>query len=433
MTDEARDAIEVEFPPLYEKQRAAFYAPERYVWIEGATKSGKTHGCLHWSLYHAFQDSPGEQSAWVAPVGSQAKMALDRAARYLPEPLRVVNLSERFIEIRGAGRLWFKGSDRPDSIYGEDYKRVSVDEATRMKESAWDAVRSTLTATQGPARLMANVRGRSNFHYKGCRAAAGKTGHKYVKLTCWDAVDAGVVPRSEIEDARQAFADRPHVFRQLYECEPADDGGNPFGLDAIARQTMDEFAPGPAVVWGWDLAKSMDWTFGVGLNAEGQTCELHRFQRDWRDTVQTMLKIVGDVPALVDSTGVGDPVLEELQAATGRRVQVASDRVEYRDTPFQGFKFSSSSKQQLMEGLAIGLQSGKVAHVGGVLRDELEAFEYEYTRSGVRYSAPEGMHDDGVCAYALAWRHFEDQARNRVEPQSAIVVPTGRRRYKLNF
>jgi hypothetical protein len=33
---------------------------------------------------------------------------------------------------------------------------------------------------------------------------------------------------------------------------------------------------------------------------------------------------------------------------------------------------------------------------------ELETFEYEYTRTGVRYSAPEGLHDDCVCALALA-------------------------------
>ncbi|HYX00497.1 MAG TPA: hypothetical protein VE963_00330, partial [Reyranella sp.] len=25
------------------------------------------------------------------------------------------------------------------------------------------------------------------------------------------------------------------------------------------------------------------------------------------------------------------------------------------------------------------------------------------SRTGVHYSAPEGMHDDGVCALALAW------------------------------
>ena len=34
--------------------------------------------------------------------------------------------------------------------------------------------------------------------------------------------------------------------------------------------------------------------------------------------------------------------------------------------------------------------------------DELETFEYVYTRTGVRYSAPDGLHDDCVCALALA-------------------------------
>jgi FkbM family methyltransferase len=33
---------------------------------------------------------------------------------------------------------------------------------------------------------------------------------------------------------------------------------------------------------------------------------------------------------------------------------------------------------------------------------ELENFEYEYTRTGVKYSAPSGMHDDAVNSIALA-------------------------------
>ena len=35
-------------------------------------------------------------------------------------------------------------------------------------------------------------------------------------------------------------------------------------------------------------------------------------------------------------------------------------------------------------------------------RAELEAFGYEYSASGVKYSAPEGLHDDCVMALALA-------------------------------
>jgi hypothetical protein len=67
-----------------------------------------------------------------------------------------------------------------------------------------------------------------------------------------------------------------------------------------------------------------------------------------------------------------------------------------------GFKFTQSSKQQLMEGLASALHTRQITIPDGILRRELDVFEYEYTRTGVRYSAPDGMHDDCVCALALA-------------------------------
>jgi hypothetical protein len=69
---------------------------------------------------------------------------------------------------------------------------------------------------------------------------------------------------------------------------------------------------------------------------------------------------------------------------------------------FEGFKFSATSKQQLMEGLAVAIQQQQIHVPAGVLVDELETFEYAYTRTGVHYSAPSGCHDDAVCALALA-------------------------------
>jgi hypothetical protein len=54
-----------------------------------------------------------------------------------------------------------------------------------------------------------------------------------------------------------------------------------------------------------------------------------------------------------------------------------------------------------MEGLASSLQKGEVC-VTEEMVDELESFEFVFSRGGVKYSAPEGMHDDIVCALALA-------------------------------
>jgi hypothetical protein len=58
-----------------------------------------------------------------------------------------------------------------------------------------------------------------------------------------------------------------------------------------------------------------------------------------------------------------------------------------------------------MEGLAIAIQSRRVRYPAGQIKTELDDFEYVYTRTGVRYSAPEGAFDDAVCALALANLH----------------------------
>jgi len=96
--------------------------------------------------------------------------------------------------------------------------------------------------------------------------------------------------------------------------------------------------------------------------------------------------MIGNVPAQIDSTGVGDPIVEDL-ARVCRHVE--------------GFKFTSQTKQQLMEGLQIAIQTGEIRFPDGWLRSELEAFGFRYSGRTVRYEATVG-HDDGVCALALA-------------------------------
>ena len=59
-----------------------------------------------------------------------------------------------------------------------------------------------------------------------------------------------------------------------------------------------------------------------------------------------------------------------------------------------------------MERLSVAIQQKQITYPEGLLLDELLSFEYVYTRTGVQYSAPSGLHDDGVCALALAVYHL---------------------------
>jgi hypothetical protein len=75
----------------------------------------------------------------------------------------------------------------------------------------------------------------------------------------------------------------------------------------------------------------------------------------------------------------------------------------------EGLRFTSSSKQQLMEGLSSAIQQKLIRYPDGVIVDELNIFEYIFTSTGVRYSAPSGFHDDCVMALALAWSNFNSK------------------------
>ncbi|WP_020471481.1 hypothetical protein [Zavarzinella formosa] len=378
--------IEYVRPWLYPKQLEAIFHDKRYGCIEASTKAGKTVGCITWLFEQAaINGCEGRNYWWVAPIFPQAKIAFRRLKRYLPHSLYTANESELTITLANGAVIWFKGADKPDSLYGEDVYAAVLDEASRMKDEAWHAVRSTLTATNGPVRLIGNVKGRKNFFYNLSRKAeSGEPNMAYHVITAYDAVAGGVVTLDEIEDAKRLLPEQ--VFNELYLCKPSDDGGNPFGLRAI-RECVGQLSNLPPACWGIDLAKSHDWTVCIALDAYGQVCRVERFQMPWQETITKIIDLVGDVPALVDSTGVGDPILEALQK---------------QKRNFEGFKFSSTSKQQLMEGLAVAIQQRKIGYPDGIIVMELEQFEFEYTRTGVRYSAPPGQHDDTVCSLALA-------------------------------
>jgi hypothetical protein len=92
----------------------------------------------------------------------------------------------------------------------------------------------------------------------------------------------------------------------------------------------------------------------------------------------------------MDSTGVGDPIFEDMQR---------------EGLDVQGYKFSSTSKQMLMEGLASAIHQRKIAFPPGPIVDELEIFEYQYTSFGVKYCV---SLDTMILTSDLKWQKAEE-------------------------
>ena len=380
-------------PFVYNYQRAILNSVARYTVTEAATKVGKTASHIIWLFEQAIQLKTNQKAWWVAPTIGQAKIAFDRMkAQISNKDFFKANESLRTITLATGGVIEFKSAERPDNLFGEDVYAAVFDEFTRAREQAWWALRSTLTSTGGKCKFIGNVKGKKNWGYRlGQKAKHGASGYEYFKITAYDAANEGMLTkdgRPFIEEIEEAKLDLPeNVFNELYLAEAGEDAANPFGLSFI-RDCIKPLSTLPPQYWGVDLAKSVDWTVITGLDKNGDTAHFSRFRKDWKQTKETIINTIPKhQPIEIDSTGVGDPIVEELQ--------------KFFNSMY-GFKYTGPSKQQLMEGLVTSIQKKELGYPEGVVTDELESFEYIYTRTGVRYNAPDGFHDDCVNSLALA-------------------------------
>jgi hypothetical protein len=382
-------------PPLTYYQREILDAEERFTITEASTKTGKTASHIIWLFEQGLKLKEGQNVWWVAPVYGQAEIAFNRMRHQVSQKnIFEVNQSKLKLTLPTGGVIQFKSAQDPDNLYGEDVYAAVFDEASRAKEAAWFALRSTLTATRGKCKIIGNAKGKKNWMYRlGSKARAGEPDYKYFKITAYDAVKAGILSIEEVEQAKRDLPD--YVFKELYLAEPNEDGANPFGYTHINNCLQLELSKQPTEFIGIDIAKSYDYTVITCLDKFGKITYFDRFQKDWAQTKETILRLP-DKPTLIDSTGVGDSFVEDL------------NKIRHNIT---GFKYTSDSKQKLMAGLAQGIQKGEIGIIDGVLKDELESFEFIYNANTghVRYSAPEGQHDDCVNSLALSYKCFKEK------------------------
>lgn len=367
---------------LHASQREVFRNLARFNVLQIGRRWGKSFFGMQLALEDAIAGRP---HGWFAPSYKYLADPMRELERMLKPIVTRIDRVEKRMELRTGGNIDFWTLEDSDSGRGRSYSRVTIDEAgfaPNLLEAWRAAIYPTLTDRRGGAIFLGTPKGTGDFHKLFCQAQTDASGEwKAFRIA---SLENPFLAASEVEMARGMLP--PQIFAQEFEGVPADDGGNPFGLDAISR-CIGPMSSAEPEAWGIDLAKSQDWTVAVGIDRDGAVCRLERWQSSWTVTREKLIRIVGQTVALADSTGVGDPIVEDLRKSCHK---------------LNGFKFTSQSKQQLMEGLQIAIQSAEVRFPDGWLRSELESFGFRYSaRGSVAYEATVG-HDDGVCALALA-------------------------------
>jgi len=375
--------MRIEFSAAHINQKPILESQARFNVLMCGRRFGKSELCLIKIIKTACF---GQNLAYITPTYKLAKVFFNKLGNALPYPK---NQSDLKIDFPNGGSVEFFTGERLDGLRGRKFHGVIIDEAAFISdlESGWlNSIRPTLTDYKGWAMFLSTPRGQNYFY-----SLFNKGGEKDWASFKYTTYDNPYIDRDEIEDAKRQLP--AAVFEQEYMANPMENAANPFGNEHI-RNCIRPMSNREPVVFGIDLAKSYDYTVIIGLDSEGNTAFFSRFQKDWNSTKQEILNLPKK-PIIIDSTGVGDPIFEDLQRA---------------GLIINGLKFTQNSKQQLMVGLQTAIQTGRIGYPTGLIVNELEVFEYQYTASGVKYSAPSGFHDDCVMALALAWHNMNFKA-----------------------
>ena len=156
--------IRLEIRGAFPHQQAFLDCPKRYVVACSGTKAGKSWSGAMYAV-RQLAARPGVRGTWVAPVFGQAvNIGLENVRSLLPREHVTVRMSGTpRLELANGSVLEFKSADTPDNLFGHVADFAVIDEAGRCGEEAWNAVRSTLTATGGPVRMLSNPTGRTGW------------------------------------------------------------------------------------------------------------------------------------------------------------------------------------------------------------------------------------------------------------------------------
>jgi len=371
--------VEVKLHKPHNAQRAVLESAARFRVLMCGRRFGKSLISQDISIESAIDK---ERVAYITPTYQLGKIFFKDILEQLPEQIYKKNETDLVIEFITGGTIRFFTGERLDAMRGLKFHKVIIDEASYIGdlEQGWlNSIRPTLTDYKGKAIFLSTPKGKNYFYSLFMKS--GEPDWEAFKFTTYD---NPYIDPSEIDDAK---AQLPHsVFEQEYMANPMENAANPFGSTHI-NQCTKPLSNNQIAYYGIDLAKSVDWTVIIGMDVQGNVCYFDRFQKDWLQTKETILAIDRTKPILIDSTGVGDAIVEDLQKSFSM---------------MEGFKFTSTRKQQLMESLASSIHKKEIGFPEGFIKSELEIFEYVFTSTGVKYSAPTGFHDDCVIALALA-------------------------------
>ena len=388
----------VALPALHDDQ-ARVYATlrtARVAVLVAGRRWGKTHLLVRLAVERALKHAA--HVGYFAPTYKHLLPAWEQMTTVLTPPLATINRAERTVNILTGGRIECWSLDTSDTVArGRGYDLVIVDEASIVPQlrRVWEQnLLPTLAGRNGQAVLAGTPKGLNDF------AALAQTAkhHSGWQLIRRRTADNPLLSPSDLTILRATMSER--AAAQEFDAVFLSDGGAVFRnvtaclVDGTKRSTE------PAVI-GVDWGRYHDATAIIAVDPVTRHIVAHErltgvpFERQLA-TLRHVWQQTGCGPIIAEANALGLPLVERLANA---------------GLPVQALTMTAARKGQLIDALAMAIEQAAIAIPRDAtwLIDELLLLTMSRSSSGiVRYHAPDGAHDDGVIALALAWSGIND-------------------------
>ena len=397
-------------PTEYQKDLAQKFVENQFITARWCRQSGKSHMISALLLWYALTH-PNSYIAVVGPSWRQTKLIIRKINAFLTKLPKAWYVKPRktIVELKNGSRIECFPNN-PETIRGPTLDIVYCDEMNFIPndEEMFDAIMWTLVTKKHGKFICSSTPWHTDSVF--WRIWNEPAFEHYAKshVTWREALEPnGPLKRSMLEQIRKQYeGDKWRWVREM-EAEWSEDVDHWLSQSLIASCVDGDLELIPRDVKnqgrfyvGVDLGKHRDYSVvAVVDRKEDGTLRLvhcHQFPLETPyASVIGYLKALCDkwrvvVRIAVDKTGVGDPIVEDM-------IQTGLPRVE-------GVNFTEPKKEEMATILKQNMVEGrfKLPYDRDVI-NELNVERFELTKSGkIKFSHPEGTHDDRFWAVALA-------------------------------
>lgn len=354
---------------LHPGQLEVVQSPARFRVLCAGRRWGKSRVAAIVALRTALQ---GGRVWWVAPTAKLAAIGWRDIRRMAGKVPGVnVRLGDKRLTFPGDGTIEVRTAGEPGGLRGEGLDGLIYDEAAMGRDDSWsEELRPALADRKGWALFVSTPKGRGNWFYDlWLRGQAGDD----PAWQSWQFPSAGNphLDPVEVEAAREMMP--AAAFDQEFLAEFNDAGASPFRPEDIEAMRVGWHGLKPAAgnrkyVTAWDIGRRGDPTVGGTIDVTAVPYQVVAFAREHRmpyPAQQAMIEARSrEYPAPardthVESNGIGDPVIENLNV---------------RVTPFVT---TARSKTQALAALAMLLERGAIkCDIPEVVR-EMHAYQWD--------------------------------------------------------